>query len=66
MFGQSEGIARPAAFVIRDGVGVARQKQAAATFANAGEQVEFVAGIRHRLYVDAEAQIGKPPGQQVD
>ncbi|MNZ68629.1 hypothetical protein D3C78_868990 [compost metagenome] len=66
VFGQGERVARPAAFIIRHGVGVTRQQQATAAFANAGQQVEFVAAVRHRLHVDAEAQIGKPAGQQVD
>ncbi|MNT36269.1 hypothetical protein D3C72_1723420 [compost metagenome] len=66
VLGQGERIACPTAFIIRHGIGVARQQQAATAFANACQQVEFVAAVRHRLHVDAETQIGKPAGQQVD
>ena len=65
MLGQGEGIARPAAFVVRHRIGVAGQQQAAAAFADAGQQVEFVARLRHRLYVDAKAQSANHPASKL-
>ena len=41
-------------------------QQAAGAVSGAGQQVEFMARIRHRLYLNIEAEIAEPACQQID
>lgn len=66
VFGEGERVARPAAIIERHGIGMPGEQQAAGAVSGAGQQIEFMARIRHRLYLDVEAEIAEPAGQQID
>lgn len=66
VFGEGERVARPAAIIERHGIGMPGEQQAAGAVSGAGQQVEFMARIRHRLYLNIEAEIAEPACQQID
>ena len=66
MFGERKGIARPAAIIKGNRVGMSRQQQTACAFAAFGQHVEFMTCAWHRLHFHAEAEIAEPAGQQGD
>ena len=66
VFGEGERIPRPAAIIEWHGIGMPGEQQAAGAVSGAGQQVEFMARIRHRLYLNIEAEIAEPACQQID
>lgn len=65
MFGEGERVARPAAIIERHGIGMPGEQQAAGAVSGAGQQIEFMARIRHRLYLDVEAGSRNQPASKL-
>ena len=63
---QGEGIFAPAAFIKRDGIGVAAQQQTAVAIPETREQIELTARFRNGLHLDIKPQGFKPGRQQID
>ena len=63
---RGEGIFAPAAFIKRDGIGVAAQQRTAVAISETREQIELAARFRNRLHLDIKTRGFKPGRQQID